>query len=66
MTTNATFDLDNKELVQVAFLQFHGGDGAYLQVLIGAVLPDLFSVIYQFSHIFELFMRWAMGVGFQC
>ena len=37
-TTNATFDIDKSELVQVAPLQIHGGDGAYL-------LPDLFSVI---------------------
>ena len=38
MTTNVTFDLDNEELVQVAFLQFHGGDGAYLQVLLGSLI----------------------------
>ena len=29
-TTNATFDIDKEELVQVALLQIHGGDGAYL------------------------------------
>ena len=28
--TNASFGLDRKELVQVALLQIHGGDGAYL------------------------------------
>ena len=28
--TNATFDIDKGELVQVALLQIHGGDGAYL------------------------------------
>ena len=27
-TTNATFGVDKKELVQVAFLQIRGGDGA--------------------------------------
>ena len=29
-TTNATFGIDEGEMVQVAFLQIHGGDGAYL------------------------------------
>ena len=29
-TTNATFGIDKEELVQVALLQIHGGDGAYL------------------------------------
>ena len=29
-TTNATFGIDKGELVQVAFLQIHGGDGAHL------------------------------------
>ena len=29
-TTNAVFDIDKGELVQVALLQIHGGDGAYL------------------------------------
>ena len=29
-TTNATFGVDKGELVQVALLQIHGGDGAYL------------------------------------
>ena len=29
-TTKATFDIDEKGLVQVALLQIHGGDGAYL------------------------------------
>ena len=28
--TNATFGIDKGELVQVALLQIHGGDGAYL------------------------------------
>ena len=55
-TTNATFGIDKGELVQVALLQIHGGDGAYLSVLlgnlirffIGAFLPDLINEIYQF------------------
>ena len=29
-TTNATYGIDEKGLVQVAHLQIHGGDGAYL------------------------------------
>ena len=58
--TNATFDLDKGDLVQVAFLQIHGGDGAFVSVsrksdrrLIGAFLPDVFSEIYLFSYIFR-------------
>ena len=55
-TTNATSGIDRGELVQVALLQIHGGDGAYFvsasrksdRSFIGAFLPDLFSVIYQF------------------
>ena len=37
-TTNATFDTDKEELVRVAPLQIHGGDGAYLQVLLGSLV----------------------------
>ena len=29
-TTSGTFGIDKGELVQVALLQTHGGDGAYL------------------------------------
>ena len=36
-TTNATFGIDKGELVQVAFLQIHCGDGAHLQVLLGSL-----------------------------
>ena len=36
-TTNATFGIDKCELVQVAFLQIHGGDGAHLLVLLGSL-----------------------------
>ena len=32
--TNATFGIDKEELVQVALLQIHGGDGAYLVMLL--------------------------------
>ena len=32
-TTNATFGIDKGESVQVALLQIHGGDGAYLLLL---------------------------------
>ena len=37
-TTNATFGIDKWELVQVAFLQIHGGEGAYLSVLLGSLI----------------------------
>ena len=37
-TTNATFGIDKGELVQVALLQIHGGDGAYLSVLLGSLI----------------------------
>ena len=57
-TTNATSGFEKGELVQAALLQIHGEDGAYLcasrksnRSFIGAFLPDLFSVIYQFSDI---------------
>ena len=52
-TTNAICDTGRKESVQVALLQIHGGDGAYLSVLLGSligvssVLPDVFSEIDQ-------------------
>ena len=36
-TTNATFGSDRRESVQVALLQIHGGDGAYLKVLLGSL-----------------------------
>ena len=55
-TTNAISDTGRKESVQVALLQTHGDDGAYLfnasrksdRSFIGAFLPDVFSEIYQF------------------
>ena len=37
-TTNATFGIDKGKLVQVALLQIHGGDGAYLSVLLGSLI----------------------------
>ena len=37
-TTNAAFGIDKGELVQVAFLQIHGGDGARLSVLLGSLI----------------------------
>ena len=37
-TTKATFDIDKGDLVQVALLQIHGGDGAYLTVLLGSLI----------------------------
>ena len=37
-TTNATFGIDEGKLVQVALLQVHGGDGAYLSVLLGNLI----------------------------
>ena len=36
--TNATFGIDKEELVQVALLQIHGGDGTYLSVLLGSLI----------------------------
>ena len=33
----ATYGIDKEELVQVALLQIHGGDGAYLLVLLGSL-----------------------------
>ena len=36
--TNATFGIDEKELVQVALLQIHCGDGAHLSVLLGRLI----------------------------
>ena len=55
-TTNAISDTGRKESVQVARLQTHGEDGAFFvnasqksdRSFIGAILPDLFSEIYQF------------------
>ena len=37
-TTNAVLGIDKEELVQVALLQIHGGDGAYLSVLLGSLI----------------------------
>ena len=37
-TTNATFGIVKRELVQVALLQIHGGEGAYLSVLLGSLI----------------------------
>ena len=37
-TTNAALGIDKGELVQVALLQIHGGDGAYLSVLLGSLI----------------------------
>ena len=36
--TNATFGIEEKGLVLVALLQIHGGDGAYLKVLLGSLI----------------------------
>ena len=37
-TTNAALGIDKEDLVQVAFLQIHGGDGARLSVLLGSLI----------------------------
>ena len=37
-TTNAVSDTGRKESVQVALLQIHGEDGAYLSVLLGSLI----------------------------
>ena len=37
-TTNAISDTGTKELVQVALLQIHGEDGAYLLMLLGSLI----------------------------
>ena len=54
-TTNATFGIGEGELVQVALLQIHGGRCVFVSAsresdrsFIGAFLPDLFNVKYQF------------------
>ena len=44
--TNATFGIDKGELVQVALLQIHGGDGACLTMLLGSLIGV--SLMYQF------------------
>ena len=37
-TTNATFGIGKGELVQVALLQTHGENGAYLLLLLGSLI----------------------------
>ena len=37
-TTNTTFGIDQMELVQVALLQTHGEDGAYMLMLLGSLI----------------------------
>ena len=37
-TTNNIFDIVRKELVQVALLQIHGGDGTSLSVFLGSLI----------------------------
>ena len=73
-TTNATFGIDRKELVQVALPQIHGGDGAYLSVLLGSLIGVssvhfclICSVRYtSFLKSLELLRGWAIGVIFLC
>ena len=73
-TTNATFGIDKEELVQVAVLQIHGGDGAFLPVLLGSLIDEtsvhfclICSVRYaSFLASLELFRGWAIGVVFLC
>ena len=36
--TNVTFGISKEELVKIALLQIHGGDGAYLWVLLGSLI----------------------------
>ena len=70
-TTNATFGIDRKEYVQVALLQIHGGDGAYLSVLLGSLIgvPSVHfclicSIRYiSFSDIFQIPQRMGSSSG---
>ena len=73
-TTNAISDTGRKELVQVALLQIHGEDGAYLLVLLGSLI-GVSSVRFcqtcsaRYTSFFlslVLLRRWAMGVVFLC
>ena len=52
-TTNATFGIAKGELVQVALLQIHGGDGAYLSVLLGSLIGV--SLVHFFLICFVFF-----------
>ena len=66
--------LIERELVQVAFLQIHGGDGVFAgasrksdRSFIGAFLPDLFSVIIRiFPKSLELCRQVTIRVDFLC
>ena len=73
-TTNAISDTGGKELVQVALLHTHGGDGAYLSVLLGSLigvsLLHFFLICSVFltnsSDICRTFRQWTTGVIFLC
>ena len=73
-TTNATCGIDKGELVQVALLPIHGGDGAYLSVLLGSLigvsLVHFFLIFQCYIPILpisvELFRQWTVGVIFLC
>ena len=71
---DATSDIDKEESVQVALIQTHGGDGAYLQVLLGSLIGVssvhsclICSVRYTIFPISLVLLRgWAIGVIFLC
>ena len=73
-TTNATFGIDKKKLVQVALLEIYGGDGAYLSMLLGSLIGVssvhlclICSVIYTyFSYISQTPQLMAIGEIFLC
>ena len=71
-TSNATFGFDKGELVQVALLQIHDGDGAYLCLgsLIGVSSVHSCLILFKqdtsFFTSFIVLRRCAVGVVFLC
>ena len=73
-TTYAISDTGRKESVQVALLQTHGEDGAYLYVLLGSLMGvssvnfcPICSLTYPVFLISLVLLRgWAVGVVFLC
>ena len=63
--TNATFGIHKEELVQVALLQIHAGDGAYLSVLLGSLIGAS-SMHFCLSYISRTPQRMGNRSGFSC
>ena len=59
--TNITFGIDKKVLVQIALLQIHGGDGAYLSVLLGSLIGV--SSMHFFPICFSYISRTPQIIG---